>query len=148
MGLVSGEGEDLSLANDLLGAMEKAGADYTGTFRALSGHLRGEPLALTKATQNPGPLNPWIVRWEERLLRDNQDHMSRAVAMDRVSPLYIPRNHKVEEALQAASHSGDLSLFEKLLDVTAEPFTKREGLEDYEKPAPDSAAPYVTYCGT
>jgi serine/tyrosine/threonine adenylyltransferase len=65
--------------------------------------------------------------------------------MDRVNPVYIPRNHRVEEALTAAT-AGDLGPFRTLLDVVARPFTPRPGLEEYAGPGDDT--PYVTYCGT
>jgi uncharacterized protein YdiU (UPF0061 family) len=66
-----------------------------------------------------------------------------------VNPLYIPRNHRVEEALAAASDTSDLGPFERLLDVLAQPFDERPGLEQYAVPAPaDVTARYQTFCGT
>ena len=73
------------------------------------------------------------------------DRAAVAAGMDRVNPVYIPRNHRVEEALTAAT-AGDLGPFRTLLDVVAHPFTARPGLEDYA--VPGDATPYVTYCGT
>jgi uncharacterized protein YdiU (UPF0061 family) len=67
--------------------------------------------------------------------------------MDRVNPVYVPRNHRVEEALAAAT-GGDLGPFERLLDVLAKPFDERPGLEDYASPAPSSFGAYRTFCGT
>jgi uncharacterized protein YdiU (UPF0061 family) len=68
--------------------------------------------------------------------------------MDRVNPIYIPRNHLVEEALEAAT-DGDLAPFERLVDVLARPFDERPGLEAYAEPAPAAfAAEYCTFCGT
>jgi uncharacterized protein YdiU (UPF0061 family) len=67
--------------------------------------------------------------------------------MDRVNPVYVPRNHRVEEALAAAT-GGDLGPFRTLLDVVSDPYTPRPGMEDYAGPGPDSGVPYVTYCGT
>jgi uncharacterized protein YdiU (UPF0061 family) len=67
--------------------------------------------------------------------------------MDRVNPVYIPRNHHVEEALAAAS-AGDLRPFRRLLDVLAQPFDERPGLEPYAGPAPPSFGAYRTFCGT
>ena len=67
--------------------------------------------------------------------------------MDRVNPVYIPRNHLVEEALTAAT-AGDLGPFDRLLDVVSRPFEERPGLEGYAGPAPAGGAPHVTYCGT
>lgn len=148
LGIASAEDGDTELATDLLAAMKAADADYSGTFRALADLLRGNPVSLAHVAKDPLALQGWIATWQDRLLRDNQDNAARADAMDRVNPLYIPRNHKVEEALQAASESGDLTLFEKMLEVTADPYTKRDGLGDYVQPAPQDAAPYVTFCGT
>jgi serine/tyrosine/threonine adenylyltransferase len=67
-------------------------------------------------------------------------------APDRVNPVYIPRNHRVEEALAQAT-DGDLGPFHRLVDVVSRPFDERPGLADYTGPAP-TGAPYVTYCGT
>ena len=67
--------------------------------------------------------------------------------MDRVNPVYIPRNHLVEEALAAAT-DGDLEPFRRLLDVLARPYDERPGLEVYAAPAPVSSVPYRTFCGT
>jgi uncharacterized protein YdiU (UPF0061 family) len=67
--------------------------------------------------------------------------------MDRVNPVYIPRNHRVEEALAAAT-AGEMGPFLRLADAVSHPFEERPGWEDYAGPAPASGAPYVTYCGT
>ena len=67
--------------------------------------------------------------------------------MDRVNPVYIPRNHLVEEALAAAT-AGDLEPFERLVDVVTRPFDERPGLEAYAAPAPPSWGSYQTFCGT
>ena len=68
-------------------------------------------------------------------------------AMDQVNPIYIPRNHLVEEALTAAT-DGDIGPFRRLVEVVSRPFIQRPGLERYAEPAPRSCSPYVTYCGT
>jgi protein adenylyltransferase len=67
--------------------------------------------------------------------------------MDRVNPVYIPRNHRVEEAL-AQAVLGEMGPFRRLLDAVARPFDERPGLEDHTRPAPAGCAPHVTYCGT
>ena len=67
--------------------------------------------------------------------------------MDRVNPLYIPRNHLVEEALTAAT-GGDLDPLHRLLEALAAPFDARPGLDRYARPAPDDFGAYTTYCGT
>jgi uncharacterized protein YdiU (UPF0061 family) len=67
--------------------------------------------------------------------------------MDRVNPLYIPRNHLVEDALIHAS-AGDLAPYHRLLDAVTRPFDERPGLETYGAPAPLGYGHHVTYCGT
>jgi uncharacterized protein YdiU (UPF0061 family) len=67
--------------------------------------------------------------------------------MDRVNPVYIPRNHLVEEALDAAT-GGDLQPLGKLLEAVSAPFAERSGLERYAAPAPQDFGAYRTFCGT
>lgn len=67
--------------------------------------------------------------------------------MNRVNPVYIPRNHMVEAALDSAT-KGDLAPFERLVEVLADPFTERKGLEVFALGAPSDFGPYTTFCGT
>jgi uncharacterized protein YdiU (UPF0061 family) len=92
----------------------------------------------------PVELDAWVGRWRARL---QGDPAAVADAMDRANPLYIPRNHLVEDALAAAT-AGDLGPFERLLDAVTDPFQERPGLEAHAEPAPVTDGPYVTYCGT
>jgi uncharacterized protein YdiU (UPF0061 family) len=68
--------------------------------------------------------------------------------MNGVNPLYIPRNHIVEEALQAAEKEANYAPIEKLMDVLSDPYTEREGFEEYALPPSADLAPYKTFCGT
>ncbi|WP_435526805.1 protein adenylyltransferase SelO [Microbacterium aurantiacum] len=129
-----------SLVSDLFDLLAFARADYTLFFRHLATAARGDTDPLRSLVADPGPLDLWLARWLA-LAPDPE-------AMDRVNPLYIPRNHLVEEALAAASDTGDLTLLHRLTDAVRSPFTERLGLERYAEPAPDAFGPYVTYCGT
>ena len=133
LGLAGEHPEDRELISDLLALLEAEGVDFTGFFRALSGStargLFGDPSAF----------DAWDRRWQAR----NPDR----AGMDRVNPVYIPRNHHVEDALAAAT-AGDLGPFHRLLDVLVRPFEERPGLEDHATPAPASFGSYVTFCGT
>ena len=71
-----------------------------------------------------------------------------AQSMDRVNPIYIPRNHKVEEVLAAATNQQDMTPFSKLLAVLSHPFDEITGNEAYAEPAPVTNRPYRTFCGT
>jgi serine/tyrosine/threonine adenylyltransferase len=67
--------------------------------------------------------------------------------MDRVNPVRIPRNHLVEEALDAAT-GGDLGPYTRLVEAVTHPFDDRPELAVYSDPAPSGSGPYRTFCGT
>ena len=139
---------DARLAADLLDLMAENEVDFTRGFRALSDVLRGDRDPLRALFDGVEPLNAWLSRWEARLDEEGADREARASAMDRTNPIYIPRNHLVEEALGAAEDDLDLAPIRKLLDVLSDPFTRRPGLGRYAEPAPSDFGPYVTFCGT
>ncbi len=147
LGLTTAEDTDLALANGLLKVMEGQNADYTQVFRSLAQAVRGDEQAVRVLFNDPAAPNQWLEQWQARLQRENIAPEARAAAMDAVNPLYIPRNHKVEEALDAATR-GDMKPFKALLSVLQHPFTEVAGLEAYTQPAPSDAAPYRTFCGT
>ncbi|HKK91788.1 MAG TPA: YdiU family protein [Longimicrobiales bacterium] len=149
LGLEGTESGDARLAADLLDLMAEGEVDFTRGFRALSDELRGDGAALRSLFDGGGEaLDGWVARWEARLDEEGADREARAVSMDRTNPIYIPRNHLVEEALDAAESRLDLDPVRALLDVLSDPFTRRPGLERYAEPAPGDFGPYVTFCGT
>ena len=89
----------------------------------------------------------WSARWRELLATQGIDPTAAAAAMDRVNPVYIPRNHLVEAALVAAT-AGDLGPFETMLEVFEQPFSERPGFEAWAAPGPENDRPYRTFCGT
>lgn len=136
--------EDVDLAHGFLAAMDGQNVDYTLAFRGLSAAALGDDSLLRPLFANSKPYDAWTARWRPRLA----DPDASARAMDAVNPVYIPRNHLVEAALTAAVEHNDLSPFRSLLEVLAEPFTPRPGIETYTQPAPCGSAPYRTFCGT
>ena len=148
LGLGEAQADDAELADDLLALMQAQSVDFTAGFRALAASLRGDDAALRAQFADPAALAGWSQRWHARLAAQAADAGTTADAMDRVNPVYVPRNHLVEDALAAAT-DGDLAPFERLVDVLAEPFTERPGLEPYAAPAPAGfGACYQTFCGT
>jgi uncharacterized protein YdiU (UPF0061 family) len=135
LGLFTEEAEDKGLADDLLAWMERAVADLTNTFRALT---RNEPL--------PG-LEEWRSRWEARLRRQPQMPSEVTAQMRRHNPAFIPRNHLVERALRAATQDHDLSVMTELLDVLATPYDHDRDLPRFSEPGPQNYG-YRTFCGT
>jgi len=148
LGLSTEEEGDLTLAQDLHQAMEAEHVDFTQLFRGLAGATQDNTDAVEGLFDNPERFNQWQLRWRERLSRDPMQTAARITSMNAVNPIYIPRNHKVEEALQAAERDADYAPFEKLMAVLANPFEPREGLDDYAAPAPVEFGPYKTFCGT
>ena len=147
LGLVEGQAEAGELIDDLLALMQAQQVDFTAGLRALSSALRGDAQRARARFGEPAAFHAWSQRWLAALPSGVAELRAVAEAMDRVNPVYVARNHLVEEALAAAT-AGDLEPFERLCAVLAEPFDARPGLERYAEPAPASFAPYRTFCGT
>jgi len=142
LGLFEEDTEDAALFDDLLSAMKKYKADYTNTFAALTfDRLEGAVLYATEEFKQ------WHARWQERLEKQGQSKEEVQNLMKRTNPAIIPRNHRVEEALDAAVERNDYSVMENLLAVLADPFAHTEEQAAYAT-VPATSSPYVTYCGT
>jgi serine/tyrosine/threonine adenylyltransferase len=127
LGLFNDEPDDKALADDLLSWMHEASADFTNTFHDLSATPVHERLQARRARQ---PQSPAEV---EALMR-------------RHNPAFLPRNHKVEEALyEATGHN--FAVMERLLDVLRSPYDYGRDLPEFSAPPRDSHG-YRTFCGT
>ena len=143
LGIFNEETEDESLIEDLLSMMQKYHADYTNTFRALT-FDKPEDTALFGTTE----FTQWHELWQARLGRQQESKDSSHQLMRNSNPAVIPRNHRVEEALEAAVKQGDYSVMERLLDVLSSPYAHSPEQAEYSTlPAP-STCPYRTFCGT
>ena len=136
-----------ALAGQLLELMHAERVDFTSAFRSLSSVAGGDGAPARALFGEASAFDAWSERWQARLAAQNREPAATAAALDRVNPVYIPRNHRVEEALAAAT-AGDLAPFRRLLEVLSRPFEERPGLDDFARPAAASAAPYRTFCGT
>jgi uncharacterized protein YdiU (UPF0061 family) len=151
IGLVSQEDGDTDLIRRLLSAMQGATADFTLAFRrlAISAEETSEgDGALRQMFSNPSEIDEWLRAWRARLARDPQTAAERAANMRRVNPAYIPRNHRVEAALDAASEHGDLEPFRRLLAILQKPFEEQADAAGYELPAAPEERVFNTFCGT
>jgi serine/tyrosine/threonine adenylyltransferase len=128
-----------SLIEDLLALMQESRVDLTTFFRHLGTAARGDAEPARLVVLDLARFDAWLERW--RALQPD------AELMDRTNPVYIPRNHLVEEALTAAT-ADDLAPLQRLLEVLGSPYAERPGLERYAAPAPGDAGPYRTFCGT
>ncbi|MBS0548185.1 MAG: YdiU family protein [Proteobacteria bacterium] len=142
LGLTTVEDGDAALAQSFLKLLTDNGTDHTLAFRGL-----GDGTART-LFEEPAAFDAWEAAWRARLANEPVDEATRRAAMAATNPLYIPRNHKVEEALAAAIQDGDFEPFEALLAVLAQPNEERPGLEAYARPPEGPSGNYRTFCGT
>ena len=142
LGLFGARAEDESLITDLLDWMQRAGADYTNTFRHLTEEKppQGEPY-------NDRAFKEWYTRWQARLAKNTKPLKSSLSLMRANNPAVIPRNHKVEQVLDAAAN-GDLKPLKDLLTALQEPYKNRSDLNPYQSPPKPEDRVYQTFCGT
>ena len=145
LGLDAEDAGDPALIDELLGLMATHAVDFTSAFRHLAAALRGDEAPARQLFGHAPAFAAWFARYRLRL---GPQPEGAASAMDRVNPLYIPRNHLVEEALAVAVGQSDMARFDALLALVSQPFVAQAGMQAYEAPAPATAAPYVTFCGT
>jgi serine/tyrosine/threonine adenylyltransferase len=150
IGLASVEDGDLELIQSLLALMQAEGADFTLTFRRLSVLADDDTAeaAFASTFRELASTAEWLARWRERLARDPQTSTERAAAMKQVNPAFIPRNHRVEQAIEAAVEDGDFSLFEALLTVLARPYEEQPAFAAYMEPPKPEERVLQTFCGT
>jgi uncharacterized protein YdiU (UPF0061 family) len=143
LGIFNEELKDESLFEDLLNMMQKYHADYTNTFRALT-FDKPEDTVLFGTTE----FVEWYELWQARLGRQQETKASSHQLMRNSNPALIPRNHRVEDALEAAVKQGDYSVMERLVDVLSSPYAHSPEQEDYSTLPAESTRPYRTFCGT
>ncbi len=149
LGLQTKQEDDLSLINDLMASLNNQQVDYTQLFRHLAKILQGEESLANELFNDATTFNLWVKRWQERLRQDELSLSESIKLMNHTNPIYIPRNHKVEEALEAAVTYDDYSKFEILIDTLSQPYHLQDGKEEYSQPAPkEFQATFKTFCGT
>ena len=142
LGLLEAKKEDEKLITELLDWMHQSSADFTNTFRDFcKPDLPNKEAYLNKNFQN------WHTRWQLRLDKEEQELDASLALMRSVNPAIIPRNHKVEEALQAGEQ-GDLNPLQNLLKALKNPYEEGDLLTHYQAPPEPSEKVYQTFCGT
>jgi serine/tyrosine/threonine adenylyltransferase len=145
---------DTALAEDWLALLRAERVDFTLGWRRLADAAAGDEAPLRALFADPAAPETWLGRWRARCADEDEGNgdgagRARAAAMRRVNPLVIPRNHRVEEALEAASDDGDLAPFGRLLDALRRPYEEAAEHLAYAEPAPaEVTASYRTFCGT
>src|SRR5574343_1158950 len=137
---------DRTLIDDFLRLLKHNRLDFTLAFRTLYDAAAGDALCLNSLMDSASDFADWQSRWQSRQPVRSPELLA---AMQRANPCYIPRNHQVEAALEAAVDHNDLAPFERLLAVIQSPFDERPGDAEYAEPAPSEfTTTYMTFCGT
>ncbi len=125
-------------------------ADFTLTFRRLCDAAAGPEgdAGVRSLFAEPSAFDSWAVEWHRRLEKEPVSGQERAATMRTINPAFIPRNHMVEAALDAAAERQDLQPFEELLDAVSRPYEDRPEIERYATPARPEEYVTQTFCGT
>jgi serine/tyrosine/threonine adenylyltransferase len=150
LGLLRTEPDDFVLAQDLLHRMTANGADFTLTFRRLSDAV-ADPSAdapVRSLFANPETFDEWAAQWRARLLLDGNGPVSQRAVMRAANPAFIPRNHRVEEAINAAVERNEFAPFETLIAVLSRPYDDQPDFAHYADPPRPEQVVHHTFCGT
>ncbi|MDX1432281.1 MAG: YdiU family protein, partial [Gammaproteobacteria bacterium] len=152
LGLAEEREGDRELALELLRVMAEQRADFTNTFRRLCDAAAGEAQSerpVRELFDDAEPFDAWAARWRERLDAEQRSPQQRCESMRAVNPAYIPRNHRVQQAIDAASRDEpDLEPLDRLLAVVSRPFDDHPGLDDHTRPPQPHEVVQQTFCGT
>ena len=149
IGLFETQEHDTALLTDLFERMGQNEADFTLTFRRLCTCAQDTTADAGVATlfKDPSAFAGFAEKWRSRLSQENMDGAKRAQAMRQVNPAFIPRNHRVEEAI-AAAMKDDLQPFQTLNRILEKPYDDQPDFKDYLLPARPEELVTQTFCGT
>ncbi len=143
LGIFNEEDEDETLVNELFDMMYRYHGDFTNTFRSLTlGRYEDTAMFGTE------DFSRWFDRYKARLTRQQEDNDESKELMRNSNPSIIPRNHRVEEALNAAVNNGNYITMEKLMDVLSKPYAYTDDQLEYTELPAEKNKCYKTYCGT
>jgi serine/tyrosine/threonine adenylyltransferase len=146
IGVTNGDAADWELAKTLLSAMAEGKADFTLVFRHLADALEnGTDEMVIGLFDQPEAITKWLQEWRIRL--PETDRNSAVTLMRQTNPIFIPRNHRIEEAIQAGNR-GDFEPFHRLNDILQKPFSEQPDAVEYEAAPSPGEVVCETFCGT
>ena len=150
LGLVTARSEDPAIVQELLDLMQKHGADYTLVFSQLCDAVnpKSNIEGLTKVFLNDSLWVDWLARWHQRLEQETRASEEVAESMRRINPIFIPRNHLVEQAINSAVEKNDFSEMNTLQELLASPYTDQLSFSKYSNPPNPKERIHQTFCGT
>jgi uncharacterized protein YdiU (UPF0061 family) len=149
LGLATAQADDAALIEQWLAIMHRGSMDFTQAFRGLCALVESPSEAWDAHRESlDGAFIEWLGAWRARGTAENFSPAERAESMRRVNPKYIPRNHRIEQLIQAAVRDADFSPFETLLDVVSRPFDEQPAAEGYAAAPTADERVLQTFCGT
>lgn len=150
LGLLRQEDGDRALAADLFGILASNEVDFTLFFRRLcdAAESAQSDVSVASLFREPGAFDAWAGAWRARLAREDTAPPARAARMRRTNPAFIPRNHRIEEMIQAALTRGDRGPFEALLETLARPYDDQPDAAHLAEPPRPHERVTQTFCGT
>jgi serine/tyrosine/threonine adenylyltransferase len=150
LGLAREEEGDVSLASDLLERLAANAVDYTVFFRRLCAAAADpqKDADLAALFVDTGAFQGWAEAWRRRLAQEDVTAEARASAMRRANPAFIPRNHRIEEMIDAAVRGGDFAPFETLVQVLGKPYEDQSDFAYLAEPPRPEERVRATFCGT
>ncbi|CAH0529147.1 protein adenylyltransferase SelO [Vibrio hippocampi] len=148
LGITNQQEGDRQLIEQLLTLLKDHKVDYTQLFRSLSSSLSDDQTVTQALFNDSQGWAHWRIKWQKRLEHNPMSVDARATLMNQHNPIYIPRNHIVEQVIAAAEQQQDFEPFEQLLKVLQQPFVQQSGCEEFAQPAPEEFGPFRTFCGT
>ncbi len=150
LGLQKTEAEDFELVRSYLDILHNQQVDFTLAFRYLADNINGDSLSKRFAAlfKQPEALTDWMVQWRQRLAREPGSSTAIATFMNTTNPAYIPRNHRVEKAIQLAEQNNNYAEVHRLIDILKHPFTEQPDAVEYMVPPKPEERVLQTFCGT
>lgn len=150
LGLSQPSTADIPLIQEFLNLMRNNKADYTLSFYYLRPAIdaNADIKSLTNILGHDSRLETWLKAWRARLSQENQNKLQAAAIMAAANPVFIPRNHCVEQAIKAALEHNDLSLAKRLISVLSRPYEEQPENYEYMLPPPPGEEVLQTFCGT
>jgi uncharacterized protein YdiU (UPF0061 family) len=147
IGIASADDESWSLVESLLKLMHRDRADFTRTFRQLAGVIAGDGGRSFESFGDPEAIESWLSEWRAHLERTGIRSTEAAQLMRSANPVIIPRNHRIEEVIEAGNE-GDFEPFHRFHEALKNPYAYQPAHAEYELPPRPEEEVQATFCGT
>lgn len=148
IGIAEPTAKSIEMLSRILEMMHNEKSDFTNTFRSLCNAIEGNIVQFTNHFTATDSAENWLADWKELLKELQIPNSSTFEIMNTANPVFIPRNHRVEEAIRQGVEKNDFSYTDRLIKILAEPYKPQPALSEYTEPPESSEQVYQTFCGT